>query len=130
LFCPSYHPRHHATRAYSGWADRLLRLISRRSNGPVIALVACARLGAAGTQPCAPGLWREPLADDGVAMAALRPPPTSCDGCEFRAGLPGCSFRLEIPRMLAALVLLALAGMNFSPGALGQEAILRRKGMA
>jgi hypothetical protein len=60
----------------------------------------------------------------------LPPPPTSCDGCEFRAGLPGCSFRLEMPRMLAALVLLALAGMNFSPGALGQEAILRRKGMA
>lgn len=41
------------------------------------------------------------------------------------------SFRLEMPRMFAALVLLALAGilLNFGLGALGQ-AILRRKGMA
>jgi NitT/TauT family transport system permease protein len=41
------------------------------------------------------------------------------------------SFRLEIPRMFAALVLLALAGilLNYGLGALGQ-AILRRKGLA
>ena len=41
------------------------------------------------------------------------------------------SFRLEMPRMFAALVLLALAGilLNFGLGALGQ-AILRRRGLA
>jgi NitT/TauT family transport system permease protein len=41
------------------------------------------------------------------------------------------SFRLEMPRMFAALVLLALAGivMNFGLGAVGQ-AILRRRGVA
>jgi NitT/TauT family transport system permease protein len=41
------------------------------------------------------------------------------------------SFRLEMPRMFAALVLLALAGilLNYGLGALGQ-AILRRKGLA
>jgi NitT/TauT family transport system permease protein len=41
------------------------------------------------------------------------------------------SFRLEMPRMFAALVLLALAGilLNYGLGALGQM-ILRRKGMA
>jgi NitT/TauT family transport system permease protein len=41
------------------------------------------------------------------------------------------SFRLETPRMFAALVLLALAGilLNYGLGALGQM-ILRRKGMA
>lgn len=41
------------------------------------------------------------------------------------------SFRLEMPRMFAALVLLALAGilMNFGLGALGQF-ILRRRGLA
>jgi NitT/TauT family transport system permease protein len=41
------------------------------------------------------------------------------------------SFRLEIPRMFAALVLLAIAGIviNFGLGALG-EAILRRRGVA
>jgi NitT/TauT family transport system permease protein len=41
------------------------------------------------------------------------------------------SFRLEIPRMFAALVLLALAGilLNYGLGALGQS-ILRRKGLA
>jgi NitT/TauT family transport system permease protein len=41
------------------------------------------------------------------------------------------SFRLEMPRMFAALVLLALAGivMNFGLGAIGQ-AILRRRGVA
>jgi NitT/TauT family transport system permease protein len=40
------------------------------------------------------------------------------------------SFRLEMPRMFAALVLLALAGilLNFGLGALGQ-AILRRRGL-
>jgi NitT/TauT family transport system permease protein len=39
------------------------------------------------------------------------------------------SFRLEIPRMFAALVLLALAGilLNYGLGAIGQ-AILRRRG--
>jgi NitT/TauT family transport system permease protein len=41
------------------------------------------------------------------------------------------SFRLEMPRMFAALVLLAIAGvvLNFGLGALG-GAILRRRGMA
>src|ERR1700760_3600412 len=41
------------------------------------------------------------------------------------------SFRLEIPRMFAALVLLALAGilLNYGLGAIGQ-AILRRRGLA
>jgi NitT/TauT family transport system permease protein len=41
------------------------------------------------------------------------------------------SFRLEMPRMFAALVLLALAGilLNFGLGALGQM-ILRRRGLA
>ncbi len=41
------------------------------------------------------------------------------------------SFRLEMPRMFAALVLLALAGivLNFGLGALG-SAILRRRGLA
>lgn len=41
------------------------------------------------------------------------------------------SFRLEMPRMFAALVLLALAGvlLNFGLGAMGQ-AILRRRGSA
>jgi len=41
------------------------------------------------------------------------------------------SFRLEMPRMFAALVLLALAGilLNFGLGALG-NAILRRRGLA
>ena len=41
------------------------------------------------------------------------------------------SFRLEMPRMFAALMLLALAGilLNFGLGALGQ-AILRRRGLA
>jgi NitT/TauT family transport system permease protein len=41
------------------------------------------------------------------------------------------SFRLEMPRMFAALVLLAIAGivLNFGLGALGQ-AILRRRGLA
>jgi NitT/TauT family transport system permease protein len=41
------------------------------------------------------------------------------------------SFRLEMPRMFAALVLLALAGilLNFGLGAIGQ-AILRRRGVA
>ncbi len=41
------------------------------------------------------------------------------------------SFRLEMPRMFAALVLLALAGilLNFGLGGLGQ-AILRRRGLA
>ena len=41
------------------------------------------------------------------------------------------SFRLEMPRMFAALVLLALAGilLNYGLGALGQV-ILRRKGLA
>jgi len=41
------------------------------------------------------------------------------------------SFRLEMPRMFAALVLLALAGIviNFGLGAIGQ-AILRRRGVA
>jgi NitT/TauT family transport system permease protein len=41
------------------------------------------------------------------------------------------SFRLEMPRMFAALVLLALAGilLNFGLGAVGQ-AILRRRGVA
>lgn len=41
------------------------------------------------------------------------------------------SFRLEMPRMFAALVLLALAGIliNFGLGAVGQ-AILRRRGLA
>ena len=109
----------------------LLRLIPHRADGPVIALVVCARLGAAGPQPWAPGLWRERLADDGVATAALRLPPTSCDGCEFRAGWPCCSFRLETPPMFAAPVLLALDWMllNYSLRALGQ-AILQRKGMA
>ena len=41
------------------------------------------------------------------------------------------SFRLEMPRMFAALALLALAGIliNFGLGAVGQ-AILRRRGLA
>jgi NitT/TauT family transport system permease protein len=41
------------------------------------------------------------------------------------------SFRLEMPRMFAALVLLALAGilLNYGLSALGQV-ILRRKGLA
>jgi NitT/TauT family transport system permease protein len=41
------------------------------------------------------------------------------------------SFRLEMPRMFAALVLLALAGilLNFGLGAVGQ-AVLRRRGLA
>jgi ABC-type nitrate/sulfonate/bicarbonate transport system permease component len=40
-------------------------------------------------------------------------------------------FRLKMPRMFAALVLLALAGilLNYGLGALGQV-ILRRKGLA
>jgi NitT/TauT family transport system permease protein len=107
----------------------------------------CSRTGLAAAERSVPSLRREPRArnrslrlpaalySDRFALVGAVVAQLVAGSGGFACGLVyrilEASFRLEMPRMFAALVLLALAGilLNYGLSALGQM-ILRRKGLA